>query len=196
MPERRKRRARAGSVRPTPPRHASCLLTTYTPADVVGAVVPAAHGETSSPDAPLASLGMSDAVHDFNAKIIEEFRANGGVVGGMFEGRDMLLLHTTGQQSGAARTSPLVYRPNGDDSWVIFASYGGAPKDPAWFGNLVAQPDVDIEVGTDTVAVRARVAEGAEREQLWTAQKAEVPGFADYEAKTDRQIPVVVLDRR
>ena len=139
---------------------------------------------------------MSDAVHDFNTSIIEEFRANGGVVGGMFEGRTMLLLHTTGRTSGAARTSPLVYRPNGDDSWVIFASYGGAPKDPAWFGNLVAQPDVDIEVGTDTVPVRARVASGDEREALWSAQKADIPTFADYEAKTDRQIPVVVLDRR
>jgi deazaflavin-dependent oxidoreductase (nitroreductase family) len=139
---------------------------------------------------------MSDAVHDFNTSIIEEFRANGGVVGGMFEGRSMLLLHTTGRTSGAARTSPLVYRPNGDDSWVIFASYGGAPKDPAWFGNLVAQPDVDIEVGTDTVPVRARVASGDEREALWSAQKADIPTFADYEAKTDREIPVVVLERR
>ena len=139
---------------------------------------------------------MSDAVHDFNTSIIDEFRANGGVVGGMFEGRSMLLLHTTGRTSGAARTSPLVYRPNGEDSWVIFASYGGAPKDPAWFGNLVAQPDVDIEVGTDTVPVRARVATGDERETLWSAQKAEIPTFADYEAKTDREIPVVVLERR
>jgi deazaflavin-dependent oxidoreductase (nitroreductase family) len=139
---------------------------------------------------------MSDAVHDFNTSIIEEFRANGGVVGGMFEGRSMLLLHTTGRTSSAARTSPLVYRPNGDDSWVIFASYGGAPKDPAWFGNLVAQPDVDIEVGTDTVPVRARVASGDEREALWSAQKADIPTFADYEAKTDREIPVVVLERR
>jgi deazaflavin-dependent oxidoreductase (nitroreductase family) len=139
---------------------------------------------------------MSDAARNFNASIIEEFRANGGVVGGMFEGRAMLLLHTTGRTSGAARTTPLVYRPNGEDSWVVFASYGGAPKDPAWFGNLVAEPDVDIEVGTDTVPVRARVAAGTERETLWSAQKAELPGFADYEAKTDRQIPVVVLDRR
>jgi len=138
---------------------------------------------------------MSDAVHDFNASIIEEFRANGGVVGGMFEGRDMLLLHTTGRKSGAARTSPLVYQPR-PDSWVVFASYGGAPTDPAWFRNLLAQPDADIEVGTDTVAVRARVAEGDEREQLWEAQKAAIPTFADYEAKTDRQIPVVVLERR
>ena len=139
---------------------------------------------------------MSDAVHDFNATIVEEFRANGGVVGGMFEGLPMLLLHTTGRQSGKARTNPLAYRSNGADSWVIFASYAGAPKDPAWFANLVAQPEVDIEIGTDTVPVRARVAEGVEREQLWSAQKAAVPTFGEYESKTDRQIPVVVLDRR
>jgi deazaflavin-dependent oxidoreductase (nitroreductase family) len=139
---------------------------------------------------------VSDPIHDFNASIIEEFRANGGVVGGMFEGRNMLLLHTTGKRSGAPRTSPLVYRPHGADGWVVFASFGGAPKDPAWFANLVADPDVTIEVGTDTVDVRARVAEGAEHEELWSAQKAEVPTFADYEAKAGRTIPVVVLERR
>jgi deazaflavin-dependent oxidoreductase (nitroreductase family) len=139
-------------------------------------------------------IGMADTVHDFNASIIDEFRSNGGVVGGMFEGRSMLLLHTVGKQSGASRTTPLVYKANGADRWVVFASYGGAPKDPAWFHNLVAQPEVDIEVGTDTVPVRARIAEGSERDELWSAQKAEISGFADYEAKTDRQIPVVVLD--
>lgn len=151
---------------------------------------------TTDPDAPIVGV-MSNPVRDFNASIIDEFRANGGVVGGMFEGRDMLLLHTTGSKSGASRTSPLVYRPNGDDSWVVFGSFGGAPKDPAWVGNLVAEPDVEIEVGTDVVPARARVAEGAERDELWTAQKAELPGFADYEVKAaPREIPVIVLDRR
>jgi deazaflavin-dependent oxidoreductase (nitroreductase family) len=139
---------------------------------------------------------MSDRVHDFNTSIIQEFRANGGVVGGPFEGRHMLLLHTTGAKTGAARTTPLVYQPNGEDSWVVFASFGGAPKDPAWFNNLVADPDVTIEVGTDTIPVRARVAEGDERDALWAAQKADIPAFADYEARTERQIPVVVLERR
>jgi len=139
---------------------------------------------------------MSDSRHDFNTSIIDEFRANGGVVGGPFEGRHMLLLHTTGVKSGAARTTPLVYLPSGDDRWVVFASFGGAPKNPAWFTNLVADPDVTIEVGTTTFPVRARVAEGEEREALWSAQKAEIPAFADYETRTDRQIPVVVLERR
>jgi deazaflavin-dependent oxidoreductase (nitroreductase family) len=139
---------------------------------------------------------MPESIHDLNTSIIEEFRANGGAVGGMFEGRPMLLLHTTGAKSGAARTTPLMYRSNGSDSWVIFASAGGAPKNPAWFANLQADPDVSIEVGTDTIAVRARVAEGAEREALWSAQQAEIPTFADYEARANREIPVVVLDRR
>lgn len=138
---------------------------------------------------------MSDATRDFNASIIDDFRSNGGKVGGRFEGQHMLLLHTIGAKSGASRTTPLVYMPNGDDSWVIFASYAGAPKNPAWFTNLVANPDVTIEVGTNTIEVRARVAQGAEREALWTAQKAAIPTFADYEARTEREIPVVVLDR-
>ena len=139
---------------------------------------------------------MAEQVHDFNARIIEEFRANGGVVGGMFEGRPLLLLHTTGRTTGAARTSPLVYRPLGDDRWAVFGSAGGAAKDPAWIGNLTADPDVEIEVGTDVLAVRARFAEGEEREEIWSAQKAELPGFADYEATAGRPIPVVILETR
>jgi len=140
---------------------------------------------------------MSNPVHDFNASIIDEFRANGGVVGGMFQGSNMLLLHTVGSKTGTARTTPLVYQPHGDDSWVVFGSAAGAPKDPAWVGNLVAEPDVQIEVGTDVVAARARIAEGVERDELWTAQKADLPGFADYEVKAaPRQIPVIVLERR
>lgn len=139
---------------------------------------------------------MADAVHDFNTSIIDEFRANGGVVGGRFEGANMLLLHTTGHRTGASRTNPLVYRPDGDGRWVIFASFAGAAKDPAWFDNLVARPDVDIEVGTDTIPVRAHVADGAERERLWSAQTAQIPTFAEYQAKANRQIPVVVLERR
>jgi deazaflavin-dependent oxidoreductase (nitroreductase family) len=139
---------------------------------------------------------VSNTVNDFNAKIIEEFRANEGRVGGMFEGVPMLLLHTTGAKTGAARTSPLAYRPNGD-SWVIFGSFAGAPADPAWVHNLRADADVEIEVGTETVPVRAREAEGDEREEIWSAQKRDVPTFADYEVKAaGRTIPVIVLERR
>ena len=106
----------------------------------------------------------------------------------------MLLLHTTGARSGAERVSPLVYQEVGDDV-AVFASMGGAPTHPAWFHNLVAHPDVTVEIGTDTVPMRARVAEGDERERIWARQKELMSGFADYEAKTDRVIPVVVLER-
>ena len=132
---------------------------------------------------------------DFNAKIIEEFRSNEGRVGGPFEGAPMLLLHTTGARSGAERVSPVVYAEDGD-RWVVFASKGGAPTNPDWFHNLRVNPDASIEVGTDTVPVVARAAEGDERERLWSRQKERMPGFADYEQKTTRQIPVVVLERR
>jgi deazaflavin-dependent oxidoreductase (nitroreductase family) len=133
-------------------------------------------------------------MHDFNEKIIEEFRANDGVVGGAFEGAPMLLLHTTGAKSGQARISPLTYRDD-DGRLVVFGSKGGAPTHPDWYHNLVANPRADVEVGTDRFAVTARVAEGEERERLWSAQKAARPAFGDYEGKTDRQIPVVILER-
>jgi deazaflavin-dependent oxidoreductase (nitroreductase family) len=131
---------------------------------------------------------------DWNASIIEEFRANDGKVGGPFEGATMLLLHTTGARTGAERVHPVLYQAKGEDV-VVFASYAGAPTHPAWYHNLVAQPEVRVEIGGDTVAMVARVAEGAERDELWERQKELVPGFADYEAKTTRQIPVVVLER-
>jgi len=132
---------------------------------------------------------------DFNAQIIDEFRTNDGRVGGMFEGHPLLLLHTTGAKSGDGRVNPLAYRQQ-SDAWVVFGSYAGAPKHPAWFHNLVADPDATIEVGTATVAVRARVMEGDERRRIWDAQKRDVPTFADYEAKAGREIPVVALERR
>lgn len=130
---------------------------------------------------------------DWNRKIIEEFRANEGRVGGPFEGAPMVLLHHKGAKSGTERVSPLVYRREGD-RYVIFASKGGAPTNPDWFHNLVANPETKIEVGTQVIPVRARVAEGDERETIWTAQKQAMPGFADYEANTTRQIPVVILE--
>jgi deazaflavin-dependent oxidoreductase (nitroreductase family) len=135
---------------------------------------------------------MAD-MNDFNTKIIEEFRANEGRVGGPFEGAPILLLHSKGAKSGTERVAPLVYRSDGD-RYVIFASKAGAPTNPDWFHNLRANPDAKVEVGTSTVPVRARVAEGNERERLWSAQKEAMPGFAEYEEKTTRQIPVVVLE--
>ncbi len=133
-------------------------------------------------------------VSDWNAAIIDEFRANEGKVGGQFEGAPMLLLHTTGARTGQERVSPLVYQAAGD-RLVIFGSKGGAPTHPDWFHNLVAYPGVVVEVGAETVPMRARVAEPDEREGLWSRQKEIMPGFADYEAKTTRQIPVVILER-
>lgn len=141
----------------------------------------------------LLRVAMSDRT-DFNTGIIDEFRANAGVVGGYFEGRNMLLLHHTGAKSGQERVAPLVYQQVGDTK-AIFATKGGAPTNPAWFHNLVAHPDVTIEVGSDTERVHARVAEGEERDRIWTQQMVDVPAFADYEKATDRVIPVVVLER-
>lgn len=132
---------------------------------------------------------------DWNRHIIEEFRANGGKVGGDFEGAPLLLLHTTGAKSGQDRVNPVMYRTDGDHL-VVFASKAGAPTNPDWYYNLLANPDVSAEVGTETIALRARVANGDERERLWSAQKGEWPGFAEYEQKTTREIPVVVLERR
>jgi len=126
---------------------------------------------------------------------MDEFRANAGKVGGPFEGSPMLILHTTGARSGREHMNPLVYQSDGD-RLVVFASKGGAPNHPDWYHNLAANPDVTIEVGTETLAKRARIATGDERERLWTRQKQLMPGFADYQAKTARQIPVVILEPR
>ena len=133
---------------------------------------------------------------DFNTAIIEEFRANGGKVGGGFEGAPMILLHHTGAKSGTERVAPLVYQADGD-RFVVFASKGGAPSHPQWYGNLLANPDTTVEVGEETIKVRARVAEGDERDRIWTKQKQVMPGFAEYEEKTKgiREIPVVILER-
>lgn len=130
---------------------------------------------------------------DWNKKVIEEFRANHGQVGGPFENIPLLLLHHTGARSGVERVNPLAHRRDGDNL-VVFASNGGRSNHPAWFHNIEANDRVVAEVGDDTVALRARVAGGDERERLWSDQKTEFPGFADYESSTTRQIPVVVLE--
>lgn len=131
---------------------------------------------------------------DWNQQIIEEFRANDGKVGGMFEGALLLLLHHVGAKSGTERVAPLMYQPL-DNGYAVFASYAGADRNPAWFHNLMANPETQVEVGTDTVKVKARVATGDERDQIWSRQKAERPQFAEYERKTSRdEIPVVVLE--
>jgi deazaflavin-dependent oxidoreductase (nitroreductase family) len=130
---------------------------------------------------------------DWNTAIIEEFRANGGKVGGNFEGAPLLLLHTVGAKTGQQRVNPMMYRKVGDN-YAVFASKAGAPTNPDWYHNLVANPAVSAEIGADTVRLHARVAGPDEREPIWSAHKAEYPGFADYESKTSRQIPVVILE--
>jgi deazaflavin-dependent oxidoreductase (nitroreductase family) len=131
---------------------------------------------------------------DFNGKVIEEFRANSGKVGGPFEGAPVLLLHHNGAKTGTERVNPLMYQEV-DGDYAIFASFGGQPRDPQWFRNLVAHPDVTAEIGTSTVGARARVAEGDERTAIWATQKERMPHFADYEVNAaPREIPVVLLD--
>lgn len=129
---------------------------------------------------------------DFNEQVIAEFRAHHGKVGGPFEGAPLLLLHTTGAKSGARRTSPLMYLPD-DDRYVIFASKAGADTNPAWYHNLKADPRATIEVGDDTIDVVAEEVTGDARDVLYAKQADLYPGFADYEKKTTRVIPVVVL---
>jgi deazaflavin-dependent oxidoreductase (nitroreductase family) len=129
---------------------------------------------------------------DWNSKIIEEFRANGGQVGGQFEGAPLLLLHTVGARTGQQRVNPMMYQSVAG-GYAVFASKGGAPTNPDWYHNLLAHPRVTAEIGTGTVELAARVAEGEEREKIWAAQKAAYPGFADYERNTTRQIPVIIL---
>ncbi len=138
---------------------------------------------------------MSD-VNEFNAGVIEEFRANEGRVGGMFAGMDILLLHHRGAKTGTERVNPLVYARDGE-RYVVFASKAGAPTDPAWYRNLMANPDAEIEVGSERLPVRASEAQGEERERLFDEQKRRSPQFAEYEQKTQgRVIPVVLLAPR
>jgi deazaflavin-dependent oxidoreductase (nitroreductase family) len=136
---------------------------------------------------------MSASPTDWNRTIIEEFRANNGRVGGRFEHQPLLLLHHRGAKSGIERVNPLAYQKL-DNGYAVFGSRGGAPTNPDWYHNLVANPDAVVEVGTETIPVRARVAQGEERKRIWDEQKRFNPGFADYEKRTQREIPVIVLE--
>jgi deazaflavin-dependent oxidoreductase (nitroreductase family) len=132
--------------------------------------------------------------NDWNTKIIEEFRANGGRVGGQFAGAPLLLLTTTGAKTGRRYTNPVMYLPDGDRV-VVFASKGGAPTNPDWYHNLGAHPRVTVEAGTDRYEADAEVITGDERDRLYARQAQLYPGFAEYQAKTKRTIPVVALKR-
>jgi deazaflavin-dependent oxidoreductase (nitroreductase family) len=131
----------------------------------------------------------------WNQDIIEQFRANNGtIVSGQFKGRALLLLTTIGAKSGKQYTHPLAFTRSGED-YVIIASKAGMPTNPDWYHNLVANPTVNVEVGPEKFEAQARVTEGEERERLFAAQVAVMPGFADYQTKTTRVLPVIVLER-
>ena len=131
---------------------------------------------------------------DYNREVIEEFRANEGRLGGPWEGRNLLLLTTTGRKSGRQYTTPVVYTPD-DDRLLVYASQGGAPDHPDWFLNLVANPQAVVEVGPERYEVIATPLEGEERDREFARQVERAPQFGEYEKRTSRVIPVVALRR-
>jgi deazaflavin-dependent oxidoreductase (nitroreductase family) len=133
-------------------------------------------------------------LNDFNQQVIREFRANQGKVGGQLANMPVLLLTMTGAKSGRTITKPLVYTTDGD-RLVVIASFAGAPKNPAWYNNLVANPVATVELGRERFQVRAAVTSGEERQRLFDRQANQLPIFAEYQKKTSRQIPVLVLTR-
>jgi deazaflavin-dependent oxidoreductase (nitroreductase family) len=132
--------------------------------------------------------------NEWNKTIIEEFRANGGKVGGQFAGKPVLLLHTTGAKSQQQRVNPVAYIRDGD-RLVVIASKGGAPTNPDWYFNVVANPMVTVEVGTEQFQVHATISAEPERTRLYDQMVTVMPGFAEYRRKTTRIIPVIVLTR-
>jgi deazaflavin-dependent oxidoreductase (nitroreductase family) len=133
-------------------------------------------------------------VNDWNAQVIGEFRANGGKVGGMFEGASLILVHHIGARSGTERVAPMVWFPDGD-RMLIVASKAGAPTNPDWYHNLKAHPRVTVEVGTESFPVLVEELPPAERDEKWAQITAVAPGFAEYQEKTTRTIPVLALTR-
>jgi deazaflavin-dependent oxidoreductase (nitroreductase family) len=138
---------------------------------------------------------MTSRTQDRNQRTITEFRANHGRVGGYFQGAPLLLLHTVGARSGQPRVTPMMYLPDGE-RFVVFATKAGADRNPDWYWNLKANPNVTIEVGDNTLAVRAVELTGAERSEKYQTQAQRYPAFAGYERTTTRLIPVVALIRR
>jgi deazaflavin-dependent oxidoreductase (nitroreductase family) len=147
--------------------------------------MPTVHSQ-STPSSP------EPYVHPINQPIVAEFRANHGVVGGAFSGADLLLLTTVGARSGRPATSPLAYFRD-EGRWLVVGSAGGSPRHPAWYHNLRARPAASVEIADRTLAVHARITEGAERDALFAMITARAPGYADYQSRVERRIPVVVL---
>jgi deazaflavin-dependent oxidoreductase (nitroreductase family) len=126
---------------------------------------------------------------------IAKYEASDGEVGYLWNGATCLVLRTKGRKTGELRKFPLIYGEHGDDL-VLVASKGGAPEHPGWYLNLLAEPDAEVQVKADVIPVRARTAEGAERQELWDLMLRQWPDYDGYQANTDREIPVVVLERR
>jgi deazaflavin-dependent oxidoreductase (nitroreductase family) len=136
----------------------------------------------------------SSELNNLNQQVIKEFRANQGKVGGRYANRPLLLLTTTGAKSGRPHTTPLAYTKDGE-RFVVIASFGGGPKNPDWYHNLVVTPEATVEVGSERFRARATVPTGEERQRLYDHQAEQMPAFAGYQKKTTRQIPVIVLAR-
>ena len=143
----------------------------------------------------LLGMGSAEELLNFNKNVIEEFRANSGKCGGMFEGNPMILVTMKGAKSGRELVSPLSYCPDGDDC-IIMASAGGSPKHPNWYHNLVAHPDVTVERGNEKYSATAVLAEGADRDAAFQKMTTAMPRFADYQAGVEREIPMFILKRR
>jgi deazaflavin-dependent oxidoreductase (nitroreductase family) len=138
---------------------------------------------------------LTSQADQFNQRTIAEFRAGHGRVGGNFAGAPVLLLHTVGARSGQSRVNPVMYLADGD-RYLVFASKAGSDRNPDWYWNLRANPDVTVELGDDTIAVRATELTGTERDEKYRLQSERYPGFAAYQQKTSRTIPVIALTRR
>ncbi|MEX1218672.1 MAG: nitroreductase/quinone reductase family protein [Acidimicrobiales bacterium] len=143
----------------------------------------------------MANAMTEDELNNWNQQIMDEFRSHGGRVGGQFEGVPMVIVHHAGAKTGTIRHTPLTYLPIGEDL-AIFGTKGGSPTNPAWYHNLIANPETVVELGSETISVRVREAKGAERDELFDRQKKAMPPFVDYEAATSRVIPVLVIERQ
>jgi deazaflavin-dependent oxidoreductase (nitroreductase family) len=160
------------------------------------------YGQSGSSGASSTESGSSSGrgargpadLNELNQQVIKEFRANQGQVGGQYANRPLLLLTTTGAKSSRALTRPLAYTRDGE-RLVVIASFGGGPKNPSWYHNLVANPEATVEVGSERFRVKARVTTGEERQRLYNRQAEQMPNFAEYQKKTTRQLPVIVLTR-
>ena len=139
-------------------------------------------------------MSSPNNMNDWNQQLIEEFHANGGKVGGQFAGASLLLLHTLGAKSNQPRINPLAYFKDGAN-YVIVASKGGAPTNPDWYYNILAHPDVTLEVGTEQFKAHATVAEGQERDRIFTEVSSKAPNFGENQKNTTRILPVIVLER-